>query len=69
MNSLVAVTQNFVNELSKINKTTASFATLRSYNDKIMLFERTFLTDDPTLTGALSWYKHVVYASSGEDWY
>jgi hypothetical protein len=62
-------TGSFQWEISQANTSAASFAALRSVNDRIMLFERSFLTDDPQLTGGRPWYKHTVYASSGDDWY
>jgi hypothetical protein len=64
----MAAVENFQQEVEKANNGKPSEQALRAVNDKIMLFERSFLTDDPALTGGSTWYKHVVYASSKTDW-
>ena len=69
MKSLVSAVEQFQQVINQASTGTPSQQFLRSVNDRIMYFERAFLTDDPQLTGGSTWYKHVVYASSTTDWY
>jgi hypothetical protein len=40
---------------------------VRSINDRLTFFERSFLTDESRLTGLSPWFKHIVLAPSKYD--
>ena len=40
---------------------------VRAINDRLMFFERSFLTDESRLTGLSPWFKHIVLAPSKYD--
>ena len=50
-------------ELAKNYDATITTSKLRSINDRLMKFERSFLVNDKELTGR-EWYQHIISAPS-----